>query len=318
MLERFAPRLFLSEGECDVSPAEFEPHVDHPKVSARNGTLYGRVFPRHLREQTGVFVEAHFYHLWSRDCGKASHALDAEHVSVLLRSDQSGAAASAWTAVLWYAAAHEATACNRSQLAKAAAIGAEHGGARVWVSRGKHASYLSLEACSGGCGGDVCLAPSPMPPGRIVNLGEPGAFQNGASWVASSRWPLSTKLRTDFEPPVVSAMGEFAGPKIVTLSSGLETPQAILLSSVLTADALQTSSRNTGYALGIASAGTGQALSNTASGVGLSLDRTASAVSEAGRKTGSSLARSVRETRSFLRFSRKPAERPAATVLRQQ
>ena len=142
LLVQFAPAFQISAGDCAEAPAEFLPGSRKPQVVARNGTIYGQV-----SKATAGFLEIHYYHLWSRDCGRLGHALDAEHVSALIR-------ASDYKAVYWFAAAHQETVCDASSAAPAATLDAEDHGPTVWISRGKHASFLSLESCSRGCGGD--------------------------------------------------------------------------------------------------------------------------------------------------------------------
>src|SRR5512133_1892951 len=154
LLDRFRPVFMVSSCDCDLLPAEFAPALPAafarrgagPRAIARNGTIYGQVFPRGT--SSGVqLVEAHFYHLWTRDCGARGHPLDAEHVSVLLAAPSLSAPASDWTARTWYAAAHQETLCDVSRFVSAGEVEAEHRGATVWISGGKHASYFSAEAC---------------------------------------------------------------------------------------------------------------------------------------------------------------------------
>ena len=61
-----------------------------------------------------------------------------------------------WEAAYWYAAAHEGTVCDASSGAAAAAVRATTAGPYVYVSRGKHASYLNRGHCKWGCGSDRC------------------------------------------------------------------------------------------------------------------------------------------------------------------
>lgn len=84
------------------------------------------------------------------------HPLDAEHVSALVESTSLSSAADQWTVRLWYAAAHEDTICDASSDARASSLDAERGGPRIFVSRGKHASYLTRGQCKWGCGVDAC------------------------------------------------------------------------------------------------------------------------------------------------------------------
>jgi len=211
LLERFAPAFQVSANECDVLPAEFTPGISEPKVRARNGTIYGRVTPAaggSGRAAAGYFVEIQYFHLWSRDCGRMlAHELDAEHVSALVGADSLKRPAKEWQAVHWYAGAHEDTLCDNSAGIAAATVGAEHAGPYVWISRGKHASYLTLRRCAQGCRADDCDNTERMRVRQIINLGEPGAALHGAVWVSSSRWNLSAKLlKTDFNPEAVAEL----------------------------------------------------------------------------------------------------------------
>ena len=82
----------------------------------------------------------------------------------------------------WYAGAHENTVCDVSSASKASDLGATDKGLPVWISNGKHASFLAQRQCAVGCGGDRCENMVPLKPGRIVNLGEVDAPLNGAIW----------------------------------------------------------------------------------------------------------------------------------------
>ncbi|HEY0564561.1 MAG TPA: hypothetical protein VGC88_03200 [Terriglobales bacterium] len=193
LLDEFAPQFLTSPADCAIAPAAFAPGVDAPSFTERNGTVYGQAFPV---TRAGVQeVELHYYHLWTADCGKRSHPLDAEHVSVLLRR----AGNAEWEAEYWYAAAHEHTVCDVSRLYSARTLDAVSHGPKVWVSAGKHASFFSAEQCRNGCGADVCSNAVPLEKTAIVNLGEPGHPLNGASWVSSPGWELRAKMaQSDF------------------------------------------------------------------------------------------------------------------------
>ncbi|HET9132189.1 MAG TPA: hypothetical protein VFO86_14635, partial [Terriglobia bacterium] len=154
LLVRFVPSLMIDSRECNGKPAEFLPGDDQPEVIAQNGTIYGQVFP--IVKASSPTIEIHYYHLWSRDCGRLGHALDPEHVSVRVHADRMDAPADEWRAQYWYAAAHEGTLCAASSGALASALHAEEHGAAIWVSKGKHGSFLSPARCRLGCGGDSC------------------------------------------------------------------------------------------------------------------------------------------------------------------
>jgi len=215
LLVKFEPTFMLSADECDGKPAEFMPGSNIPEVIAKNGTIYGQVF------QTGKFLEIHYYHLWSRDCGRLKHALDVEHVSALVEAD-------GLKARYWYAAAHENTLCNASTGASATLLEAEEDGPVIWVSEGKHGSFLSSNKCRLGCGGDRCHASKVLRPAKLINIGEHGAPMNGAVWIDSDRWSLPTKLRSDF-PPAVMAQLQAHPTQIVSLNVPTPPTKAIIL-----------------------------------------------------------------------------------------
>ncbi len=209
VLQKFQPVWKFSAEDCDVLPAEFEPHLLNPTVRDRNGTIYGQVFFRGSNS-SGFFVEAHFYDLWAADCGFLnSHALDAEHVSVLILAPDSSQPLSAWRATHWYFAAHEGTPCDSSQTVSASKVNAEDNGATVWVSWGKHAAYTQPRLCNtrGGCGQDRCGDPILTHTVVPVNLGEANAPLNGAVWTSSNQWKLLEKMDTDFSDRLLSGRG---------------------------------------------------------------------------------------------------------------
>jgi hypothetical protein len=154
LLMKFLPSFFLSRDDCDVMPAEFKPYAVEPQTIARNGTIYGQVF-EHRLAQPQAFIEIHYYHLWSRDCGRLGHALDAEHVAALVHAENLRAPVKDWLALYWYSGAHEDTVCEVSSGASAIELGAEDRGPDVWISTGKHASYLSHRQCWGVAAGTV-------------------------------------------------------------------------------------------------------------------------------------------------------------------
>lgn len=260
LLERFAPTLYLSQRECDSRPAEFRPSTGDPRVLARNGTLYGRVSPHGSTARPGTWVEVQYFHLWGRDCGRAGHDLDAEHVSALLRAEGDPAIPDAWRAEFWYAGAHEGTLCDKSHVGRAAGLRAERNGPVVWVSRGKHASYLSPRLCGWGCGGDDCSDGVPFRSARLVNLGEPGALPEGAGWALSAQWGLASKFKTDFPDERIALLAKPKDDALVLLNPELRPAQAVLLAGDSTADALELSRGKTGAALNTAGRHTDNAL----------------------------------------------------------
>ena len=212
------------------------------------------------------------------DCGRGGHALDAEHVSALVESARLDAPAGAWTARLWYAAAHEGTLCDASSGAHASSIGAERAGPDIFVSRGKHASYLTQGQCKWGCGGDVCSDAQPLQPAAIINIGEPGAPMNGAEWVASRRWRLAEKLQSDFDPSVRAKLDASNTARVISLMIHLRAPQAPVLAGDTVVDALATAGRSTSSALNATGDVAAQAVGASAHAVGASMKRTASGI----------------------------------------
>lgn len=304
LLQRFAPRLQLSAGECDGRPAEFEPNRINPKVLARNGALYAQAFPRTMRALSGPLIELHYYHLWGRDCGRAGHNLDAEHVSALLTAPSPDASADEWKAGYWYAAAHEDTVCDFSSASKAADLQAEDAGPVIWISRGKHASFLQRDSCNWGCGGDVCQPGLTLKPDRIVNVGEPGALRAGMQWLRSPRWPMAGKLRADFNDALITALQRRKAAGVMVLHIPLRTPQAVLLAGDSTADALALGGEKTGGALGTAG-------NHTDSALDTATNKTGNAVSKGAKNTGRALRATFRETGRFLGGKKNKVEPPA-------
>jgi hypothetical protein len=264
LLTQFKPVLMVSKGDCSDVPAEFTPESRNPIVLAEDATIYGQVFPEKSGETTEPTVEIHYYHLWKKDCGRMGHALDTEHVSVLIRATGTQSSSTNWKAAYWYAAAHEDTVCDASQITRASTLHAEDHGATVWISSGKHASFLNEEICRRGCGGDICEKMAPLSVSRIVNLGEPGMPMNGALWIASSRWPLATKMaRTDFQPAAVARLKSLSNSDIAWVNPAKRPAQSTIAAGDSTIDALVASNQNTDSAISTAGDATGSALDKT-------------------------------------------------------
>jgi len=277
LLEKFQPRFRISGGDCSVRPAEFTPLLKKPVASADNGTIYGQVFPAPGRADA---VELHYYDLWRRDCGQAGHDLDAEHVSVLVERDESGS----WKARYWYAAAHENTVCDASQIARAKALDAEARGAEIWVSAGKHGAFLSKKACRSGCGADSCEAEEALDGVHLVNMGEASAPMNGATWVESPGWPLKQKMvRSDFDEALTTKVDRLPGNDIAWANPGKRPAQAVILGG--------------GEALGGAATG----LRATDSALTVADTNTSGALDTASRKTGNALVKSYRGVKKALK-----------------
>ena len=293
LLTQFAPHFLTNPKDCSLRPAQFVPFAVSPTIQAENGTIYGQAFPRSGQSDQ---VELHYYHLWRVDCGDMGHNLDAEHVSALLSRDQEGS----WKALYWYAAAHEDTICDTSQIASASALDAEHRGPSIWISNGKHGSFLSDQLCSRGCGGDECRNLAPLSVSAVINLGELSAPENGATWVSDSQWPLAVKMqRSDFTDVRLARVERFPAtiilwanpqkrPYQVAIHGGNGTAAGVAAGARATDTALTTTDEaldlanvKTGNALAKASDSTGRGLAKTFSGVGKALRISTQKVSDA-------------------------------------
>jgi hypothetical protein len=276
LLLQFAPRFLISRTDCSSQPAEFVPSVLKPVVAAENNTIYGQAFPRSGHAEQ---IELHYYDLWRKDCGQRGHDLDAEHVSVLLRRDSAGE----WKALYWYAAAHEDTLCDASQIARAKTLNAESHGPELWISSGKHAAFLSQTICSSGCGGDRCSDSEQLPISDLVNLGESSAPMNGATWASSPEWPLAGKLRrSDFADARLARTDRMRANDIAWASPKKRPAQAAILGGDTAiagvGTALTTADTDTGDALDTASDKTGNALGKAYRGVKKALQSSVHAV----------------------------------------
>ncbi|MBS1799049.1 MAG: hypothetical protein JSS95_04405 [Acidobacteria bacterium] len=278
LLDQFQPRWMISKDDCSVMPAQFAPTFVEPTAIADDGAVYGQVFPR---GQTPGVVELHYYHLWRRDCGQIGHPLDAEHVAVLLKDEGHGKPE--WRAMYWYAAAHEDTVCDASQVTRAATIDAEKRGPSVWVSSGKHASFFSKELCTHGCGGDRCIDMERMKPGEIVNLGELSRPSGEAVWVSSPRWPLAEKMRrSDFTEARIAQIERLPDTDIAWANPGKRPVQAAIYGGNSAVGGIATGGRSTDAALSSAN------------------DKTNSSLDIAERRTGNALAKSYKNVKKAL------------------
>lgn len=286
LLREFAPEFLASAKDCSVRPARFEPSQSTPKIQAEDGTIYGQAFQPAGESDR---VELHFYHLWRKDCGDMGHSLDAEHVSALLGRDQEGK----WKALYWYAAAHEDTICDASQIARASALGAELHGPRIWISSGKHGSFLNDLLCTRGCGSDDCRNLVPLSVPSIVNLGEPSAPADGTTWTDSPLWPLDVKMRrSDFPQARLTRVDRLSATTIlwanpekrpyqVAIHGGNGTAAGVAAGARATDAALTA----TDSALDLANTKTGNALANASNSTGNSLGKTFRGVGKALRVT---------------------------------
>ena len=291
LLIQFAPAFMISRQDCADAPALFTPGRSDPTVRAEEVAIYGQVTPREFEARQAV--EIHYYHLWKSDCGRMSHPFDAEHVSVLAVKSPSPDNQEEWRALYWYAAAHEDTMCDASQITRASALNAEDRGPVVWISVGKHASFLNERLCSHGCGGDVCQHMDPLGTTEILNLGENGTPMNGALWIASLQWPLSAKMaRSDFQPAAIARLEQLPASDIAWVNPSKRPAQSTIAAGGSTADALATSSRKTDSAL----AGAG--------------DSTEDALDTSYRNVTRALGKSAHNVGKFLHLDTPPAEAP--------
>jgi hypothetical protein len=273
LLDRFVPTLVLSAVECDGLPATLEPWSADPRVVDRSGTVYGHVALRAARPGR-VEIEIKYFHLWGRDCGRPSHAFDVERVSALIHAPSLEAPADAWQAAYWYAAAHEGTVCDASSGATAESVRATGVGPYVYVSRGKHASYLNRGHCKWGCGSDLCDPGPPSPRGMIVNLGERDAPLNGATWLGSRRWGLGDKLATDFDPERRARFDRDPPSAVVALRVALRPVQAPILGGDTGLDAILLAGKTATLSLATAADATATAVEATGQAIGTSAGQT--------------------------------------------
>jgi hypothetical protein len=303
LLNQFMPRFMVGAHDCSIRPAEFKPGIAIPDVEADNGTIYGQAFPSKDADDGPMLAELHYYHLWRKDCGGHGHPLDTEHVAVLVRASDTDLSSATWKAVYWYAAAHENTVCDVSQIARASTLHAEDHGATVWISPGKHASYLNETLCQRGCGADRCEHMTPLSPATaspaVINLGEPGSPMNGSLFIASAAWPLQAKMSaSNFPPAPISRLEELPETDIAWFNPGRHPTQGVIAKSSATEQALANSSHDTVSAISVAGSSTGDAISTAG-------DSTNGAISTAGDSTGNALQKSYRKTRHALGASAK-------------
>jgi hypothetical protein len=283
LLLQFVPKFMLSRQECSSLPAEFIPGLANPIVQDQNGTIYGQVFPAKVTGLSQTTAEIHFYHLWKQDCGAHGHQLDAEHVSVLVGRSSDHPISAPWKALYWYAAAHENTICDVSQITRASAVGAEEHGPTVWISAGKHASFLNETLCQGGCGADLCQDMVPLGITQVINLGERDEPMNGALWINSSEWLLAGKMASsDFPDSAIARLNSLPSREIALFNAGRHPMHATVAISGVTANAVAKSGTDTASAVSVGEASTGNALRK-------SYDKTIGALGSSARHVGKAL-----------------------------
>jgi hypothetical protein len=293
LLDQFAPSFMIARHDCSNVPAEFSPNLRSPAVFQENGTIYGQAFPSRLSTPAHPIAELHFYHLWRTDCGPHGHHLDTEHVAVLVRASDTDSPSAKWRAEYWYAAAHENTVCDVSQITRASTLHAEDHGAKVWISPGKHASYLNEALCNRGCGADRCMDMIALQTSKVVNLGEMGEPMNGSTFISSKEWPLAAKMQnSNFPEEPVARLemlpesdiawfnaGRHPTQQVISVSSSTE--QALATSGQDTTTAVSTAGGNTDVAISVAGASTGNGLRKTYVHTRDALGKSAKAVGQA-------------------------------------
>jgi hypothetical protein len=303
LLVQFAPSFMVGEKDCSNIPAEFLRDSVVPSIAHEDGTIYGQAFPAKLSGVNMPMVELHFYHLWKTDCGEHGHPLDAEHVAALVRRTEDDSAFGRWEAVYWYAAAHENTVCDVSQIARASTLRAVERGAKVWISPDKHASYLNETLCQRGCGADRCASMTPLAVARIVNLGEVEHPMNGSTFIGSSAWPLAAKMvTTNFPGEPVARLDAMPVTDIAWFNRGRHPAQGVIAISAATGGAIANGGENTSSAIATGGANTNAAISVAA-------DSTGNALQKSYRKTKHALGVSVRSIGEALHVTPKTGER---------
>jgi hypothetical protein len=137
-----------------------------------------------------------------------------------------------------------------------------------------------------------------MPVAAVVNIGEPGAWQNGAVWVESQKWPFLPKMKRDFDAAVIAQFEAANRDEVVPISASPVAVKAVIYGGDATIDALGTANRHTGAALDKAGTSTDSALTKAE-------DSTSDALSKASNSTGSALKKSANAVANSLKKSTK-------------
>jgi hypothetical protein len=275
LIEKFRPHFLVDADECAQVPAEFEAFSVKPRVKEHNAAIYARVSPSAALGPDVTALELQYYHLWEKDCGLvASHPLDVERVVAMLVPSENG-----WKALYWYAAAHEGTVCDTSNAASAATLGARSSGPLVWISAGKHASYLDPKLCGQrGCGGDHCRKMVDLPPGPLINLGEARVPLNGAVWTTSKEWPFESKLGHAFDSALLAQLEANEDFVLARVNGRLRPTQFSISVAGEALEALDTASHYGGVGVDQAEKKTSNALVKTWRAVVSALGHTARAI----------------------------------------
>jgi len=297
LLQQFEPSFQIARHDCSTQPAEFEPGVRTLAIRREDGTIYGQVFLAKSSTPQHPVAEIHYYHLWRTDCGRHGHPFDTEHVATLIRADGPDIDAASWHAAYWFAAAHENTVCDVSQIARAATLHAEDHGATVWISAGKHASYLNETLCNAGCGNDRCTEMSTLPKTAPINLGEPGHPMNRSLFIASTDLPLAGKMSTsNFPAEPLARLEQLPATDIAWYNPGRHPAQGVIAISSHTQAHIANAGTSTNAAISLAGDNAGDAISTAQ-------DHTGNALLKSYHKTTQALGSAVRHTAKTLRLA---------------
>jgi len=135
--------------------------------------------------------------------------------------------------------------------------------------------YLNETLCHAGCGADRCVDMVALPPGKIVDLGEPGHPMNGSIFIASSEWPLMGKMsNTNFPPEPIARLNRLPETDIAWFSAGKHPARKVVAVSSSTEQVIAGGAHDTTSALSDAGTFTGAAISVAQDGTGNALQRT--------------------------------------------
>ena len=267
LLVQFRPTSMVGQQDCSSGPAEFRPGVHKPPAGIRQRPIYGQVFsPPFLGGRVadggdpllpplenglrGSWPSAGYGACFGARAGLRRPSRHQQELELVL---------------YWYSAAHENTVCDVSQIARASTLHAEEHGAKVWISPGKHASYLNQTLCQGGCGADKCANMVALAPGKLINLGGIGHPMNGSlsSRLQRGRW--LTKWRSTELPGRPCGPPQSTSGKRYRLVQRRKPPRprsAIAVSSS-TEQAIASGGLNTTSAISVAGDSTNAAVSTT-------------------------------------------------------
>jgi hypothetical protein len=289
LLAQVQPYFMIHRGDCSQRPAEFVRFEPRPSVRADDGTIYGQVFPHNAKFDE---VELHYYHPWSKDCGETPHRLDGRACVCSRKADRCDFVEG--SVLVCSRARRYGMRCQPNR--RAETLRAEERGAQVWVSAGKHASFLGDTFCRrrSGCGGDRCRTMEPLHIAKIINLGELQTPMNGAVWARSKEWPLSEKLgRSDFPVSRTNPLEGDSAAKIAWANPEKRPIQGAILGANSAVLGAFTATSSTNTALAAASDNTESVLDRACQRTGNSLARSfqsfAKAIQVSAEKTGQAL-----------------------------